>query len=337
MSKIRGFFHAVLLCSAAALAACGSSSGDSLEEWKPPGVQAGVVVVSGNHQTAPVGTELPQPLVGRVIDAAGNALSNRPVTFVVASGGGSLSVGSTTSDSGGLVSGRWTLGTTAGTQRVEVRGTNSDGANIIYATFESVAMAGAAKMSTAAVLGLTALLGDEQTVEQHTRNAKPLVVFVSDVRGAGVPGIAVDFSPAPGSAYFVAQTINTNAEGYADLTAYFHEAGAVRVEATVAGVPSATFDLAVTATPFDYDGDFICRFAEEPGSPYSMSVKRSSVSAGDLSNDVAADGIFALEWRVGDIRRRLQGRIEVSIDGGARAIGTTIDSAAPMPWMCERL
>lgn len=434
MSKIRGFLHGALLCSAAALAACSSSSGDHLEEVTQPGQQAGVVVVSGNHQTAMVGTELPQPLVGRVIDAAGNALSNRPVTFVVASGGGSMSVGSTTSDSGGLFSGRWTLGPGAGTQKVDVRGTNSSGATVIYATFESVATAGAAtgatalagtqgqaaKVSTAVptpigvsvvdlhgnaksgvrvwfapcdtcgsvnpvsattnaggvatsawtlgtstgpqrlsatlvglpavgfealampdvsaeVLSLTARHGDGQTVEQHTRNAQPLGVFVSDARGAGVPGIAVDFSPAPESAYFVAQTINTNAEGYADFTAYFHDAGSVRVEATIAGVQSATFDLAVTATPFDYDGDFICRFADAPGSPYSMSVRHGLVSAGDLGDDVAADGTFALQRHVGDVRRRLQGRIEIGMDGGAGAIGIAVDSAAPTPWSCERL
>ena len=434
MSKIFGFLHGALLCSLAALAACSSKSGDHLEAVTQPGVQAGVVVVSGNHQTAPVGTELPQPLVGRVIDAAGNALSNRSVTFVVTSGGGSMSVGFTTSDSSGQFSGRWTLGPSAGTQRVEVRGTDSNAPAVIYATFESVATAGAAtgatalagtqgqaaKMSTAVptpigvrvvdlygnaksgvrvwftpcetcgsanpasamtnaggvatsmwtlgtstgtqrlsatlaglpavgfealampnssaeVLSLTARQGDGQTVEQHARNAQPLGVFVSDGRGAGVPGIAVDFLPAPGSAYFAAQTINTNAEGYADFTSYFHDAGAVRVEATVAGVQSATFDLAVTATPFDYDGDFTCRFADAPGSPYSMSVRQSSASAGDVGTDVAADGTFALEWRAGSIRRRLQGRIEVGIDGGAGAIGTTVDSAAAMPWSCERL
>lgn len=434
MSKVHVFFRWALLGTTAALAACSSSGGNP---WVPdvePGVQAGVEIVSGNHQTAAAGTELPQALVGRVIDASGKALANRSVTFVVSSGGGSMSVSSVTSDSSGLFSGRWTLGPGAGTQRVEVRGDNPSGGSFIHATFESVATAGAAvsakaiagsqdqaaKASTAApseigvsvvdlhgnakagvtvrftpcetcgsanpasattnaggvattqwtlgastgtqrlsatldgipavrfealatpavaaaALSLTAQQGDGQTVEQHTSNVQALRVFVSDARGAGVPGLAVDFEPAPGSAYFLAQTINTNAAGFAEFTGYFHDAGAVRVEAKVAGIPTATFDLVVAATPFDFDGDFTCRFADAPDAPLSMSVRRNSVSAGGMRIEVAADGTFALGSRAGDIRRLLHGRIELGADGGAVASGTTVDAATPTPWTCERL
>lgn len=434
MWTIRGLLRCALVCAFAALAACSSSGGNP---WKPdtqPSIQAGVEIVSGNYQTAAAGTELPQPLVGRVTDADGKGLSNRLVSLVVTSGGGSLSAASATSNSSGLFSVRWTLGPGAGTQRVEVRGDNPSGGPFIYATFESVATAGtatsatalagttgqAAKASTpvptpigvsvvdlhgnakagvivwftacetcgianpasattnvggvattqwtlgastgtqrlsatldglpevrfealattaasAAALSLAAQRGDGQTVEQHASNSQPLRVFVSDAGGAGVPGVAVDFEPSPGSAYFDARTINTDAEGFADFTGYFHEAGAVRVEATARGIPPATFDLAVTATPFDFDGDFTCRFEDAPDSPFSMKVRRNSVGAGDLRNELGADGSFALERSDGDIVRRLQGRIELGADGGATAIGTILDPVTPTPWTCERL
>jgi hypothetical protein len=431
--KIREILRWALPGVLTSLAACSSSSTDDLDAVTQPGHLAGVQIVSGNHQTATAGAELPEPLVGRAIDAAGNSLANRTVTFVVASGGGSLSAGSVTSDSHGSFSGRWTLGPGAGTQKVDVRSADSAGATI-YATFESIATAGAATsaraiagtqsqaaqvstavptpigvsvvdlngnakagvtvtftpcetcgsanpasavtnaggvaMSTwtlgkstgtqrlsaalaglpevpfdalatpaapAVTLSLTALAGDGQTVEQHALNAQPLRVFVSDAQGAGVPGVAVDFEPDVGGAYFDARTINTDAEGFADFTGYFHEAGAARVEAAVAKIPSVAFDLAVAATPFEFDGDYTCRIATAPDAPYALRVRRNSVIGSGSDYSVNADGTFAMKRETDDIGRALLGRFAVSFDGSATAGGTATDSAVPAAWTCERL
>jgi hypothetical protein len=426
MSQLHKFFRptaallaikVAMILPVAMLVACSSSGGYDVDDIYPPGETAGVQIVGGNNQTAIAGTELPAPLVGKVTDIQGHTVANRPVTFVVASGGGSLSSTSVMSDVDGLVQSRWTLGAGAGTQKVEVRA--ATGSTLIFATFEAVATAGAAANATpvagtdgqaarqstglpapvsvsvvdlqgnakagvtvaftpcdacgsvdpstavtnaggiatsawtlgaatgaqelsARVAGLpevhfhatatstapgpatsvAGLQGDAQSVDQHGRNAQALRVFVTDSLGNGVPGVAVDFAPGAGGASFTARTINTGADGVADFSGWFHEAGIVRVEASVGGIPPATFDLTVVANEFDFDGSYTCRFAHAPDAPYVMSVHRNEIVDGGI---VSADGTF------------LHGRIDVGFDGSASANGTAGDAAAaPMPWTCER-
>lgn len=80
-----------------------------------PGSADRLMKVSGEGQSAQAGTEVPDPLVVRLIDAAGNGIPSRPVTWVVAGGGGSISPVTSTTDQGGNASARWTLGSSSGT------------------------------------------------------------------------------------------------------------------------------------------------------------------------------------------------------------------------------
>src|SRR5213083_611100 len=92
-------------------------------------------VVSGNNQSGPPGTELPNPLVALVEDSRGHAVRGQIVNFVVVSGGGSVFAGAAISGGDGIVQERWTLGA-AGPQRVEARAIdNATGAKITFATF----------------------------------------------------------------------------------------------------------------------------------------------------------------------------------------------------------
>jgi hypothetical protein len=52
---------------------------------------ASIVTVSGNNQSAPAGSQLPQALVVKVTDSGGHALSGVPVTFDDAGAGGAFS------------------------------------------------------------------------------------------------------------------------------------------------------------------------------------------------------------------------------------------------------
>jgi Bacterial Ig-like domain (group 2) len=85
-----------------------------------PGAPASIQIVSGSGQTAVHGATLPDPLCTTVLDAAGNFLSGITVTYVVASGGGSVaSPTSPATDGGGIaISGHWTLGPGTGQQTV---------------------------------------------------------------------------------------------------------------------------------------------------------------------------------------------------------------------------
>src|SRR6267154_2817494 len=92
-------------------------------------------VVSGDNQTAPPGTELPNPLVARVEDSRGHAVGDQIVNFVVVSGGGSVFAGGALSGRDGIVQERWTLGS-SGPQRVEARAVdNQTGEKLTFAVF----------------------------------------------------------------------------------------------------------------------------------------------------------------------------------------------------------
>jgi hypothetical protein len=418
--RFSNHIFAVLVIPLLGLAGCSSSGGPDMDVVTQPGVLASMQIVSGNNQSAAAGTELPNPLVGKLIDAAGH-VSSTP-TF---------------SDSHGLVQVRWTLGPGAGIQKVDVRDVSDTGSGIIYATFQATASAGVAASATpvagtngqaagksnplpmpisvsvvdiegnvkagvnvtfvpcatcgtvspasavtnaggiasstwvlgtsdgtqeltahiaglpdvrfqaiatgarsatgSAAFSLVALEGDTQTIDQHQRNLQALRVFVSDASGRGVPGVAVDFSPAEGSAFFEPQTVNADADGFADFSTYFHQAGALRVEAAVARLPSVIFDLNVTPNVFEFDGSYECRSADRLNAPFAMLVKESAISDGHrtLTGDtVSVDG--SLKALFEDSDRELQGAIMLDGDGGATARGTSITGASRSAWTCER-
>jgi hypothetical protein len=84
------------------------------------GVPDRLVKVSGDNQVAPAGTELNEALVIQVLNAAGDPVPNRAVLWAINSGNGSITPTNTTTDAQGRASTRWTLGTAAGSNRVDV-------------------------------------------------------------------------------------------------------------------------------------------------------------------------------------------------------------------------
>ena len=133
---------AVLACVPFGESTTGISSG-------PPGTAdttgaAAVAVVSGNNQTAPFGTALPDPLVIRVTNTAGDSVEDVLVDWAVTQGGGSLSALSSSTDASGLAQVSLTLGP-GGTNRVQatVRSTS------LTADFTATATATAASTATA--------------------------------------------------------------------------------------------------------------------------------------------------------------------------------------------
>jgi len=73
-----------------------------------------LVRVSGDNQAAGPGTELPDPLVVRLVDRDGNGVPGRAVSWVVGAGGGHVESPNSTTDGDGESRTRWTLGS-AGT------------------------------------------------------------------------------------------------------------------------------------------------------------------------------------------------------------------------------
>ncbi len=100
----------VLLAMLPVLSVCGS------DQSAP--VPGSLTLVSGDAQTAQVGSMLPQPLSVEVRDDAGAPMAGIAVSWTVASGGGSVSAATSTTGPNGQTTATWTLGGSAGTQSV---------------------------------------------------------------------------------------------------------------------------------------------------------------------------------------------------------------------------
>jgi hypothetical protein len=99
-----------------------------------PGGPRRLVLVSGNNQSTPPNQELSQPLVVRLEDDNGNGVSNRAVSWVIGSGGGSVSATTSSTDDNGEARVRWTLGPTP-----VVNTLNAVVSGVGFVTFRAVA------------------------------------------------------------------------------------------------------------------------------------------------------------------------------------------------------
>ncbi len=233
ISLIRAITAAIAVTT---LLGCGGGGGGG--DASAGRVFAAATVVRGDGQAGEVGVELPNSLQVRLVDAGGAPVAGHLVTFHVTVGGGSVFSGAAASDPSGLVQERWTLGTTVGPQRVEVRTVMpATGVASVVATFNATAMAGPASRFEA---GGGALVG-----QQAAALPGPLVVALVDRYGNPVPGRTVAFSPCGncGSVSPAAATTDTAGRAAVEWTLGV-PLGEQRVTASANGIA----DLVVLAT-----------------------------------------------------------------------------------------
>ena len=201
-----------------------------------------VTVASGNDQTATVGTELPNPLVAVIKNSEGQLIAGQTVNFRVVTGGGSVFAGAATSDASGVVRERWTLGTGAGDQKVEVRAVDSSGAAVVFATFTATATAGAPQ-----TVNITS--GNTQSATQNLSLPLPIIVTVKDANGNPIAGVPVMFT-ANNRGSSSPLSVNTNATGEA-LTIWTlgQTLGTQTLNAVVTGLPPAIFSATSLIVP----------------------------------------------------------------------------------------
>ncbi|MGD0823627.1 MAG: Ig-like domain-containing protein [Terriglobales bacterium] len=101
------------ISASASASQCSTCKTQTFSETATGDAPASVVVVSGNNQSAPVNTALPQPLVVQVNDQGGNPIAGVSVTFSAPSG--TLSSASVTTNGSGQASVNYTTGGSAGT------------------------------------------------------------------------------------------------------------------------------------------------------------------------------------------------------------------------------
>jgi adhesin/invasin len=102
------------------------------------GAASGVTIVSGDDQAGPVSTELPQDLVVQVRDAQSNAVPGIAVTWVIGTGGGSVTPATSATDANGRATATWTMGASPGANTV-----SAVVSGIGVAEFSATATAGA--------------------------------------------------------------------------------------------------------------------------------------------------------------------------------------------------
>jgi uncharacterized protein YjdB len=264
----------LLVAALTSLAACGENP--TTEHTLTPEA-ASMVVVSGNTQSAPAGTELPQPLVVKVVDSQGRPVPEQIINFRVTAGGGSAYAGTALTNAEGIAQERWTLGPTAGAaQSLEARAVNStSGTKQVFATFAATALSPTTAVASVSVSPSSAnlVVGGTQQLSATARNAsgstltgKTFTWASSNTSIATVSSAGLVTARAAGSA-----TITATSEGRSGTAAI-----------------SVTSSAATDTIP--------------PGTPGTPTITTSAVSADSFSVTAswsAATGAAKYQWRTG--------------------------------------
>jgi adhesin/invasin len=167
-----------------------------------------IALNAGDGQSAAAGTAVSTPPSVVVEDANDNPVPGVSVTFAVASGGGSVTDPSATTDDAGIASvGSWTLGTTAGANTLTA---TSDGLSGSPVTFSATGTAG-----PAAQIALNA--GDGQSASAGTAVSTPPSVVVEDANDNPVSGVSVTFAVASGGGSVSGSWAITDVAGIASV------------------------------------------------------------------------------------------------------------------------
>jgi adhesin/invasin len=195
---------------------------------------------AGNNQTAAAGSAVGTPPSVKITNAVGSPVAGVTVTFAVASGGGSVSGATSTSDASGIATvGSWTLGSSAGGNALTASAAGLTGSPI---TFVATGTAGAA-----AAIAVNA--GNNQRQEPAAAVPAAPSVKVTDAHGNPVAGVAVSFAVASGGGTITGATATTNASGVAAVGSWTlgPSEGSNTLTATAAGLSGSPVTFTATA------------------------------------------------------------------------------------------
>ena len=224
-----------------------------------------IVSTSGDGQTGVVASALATPLAVTAEDAFGNPIGGALIAFGVVKGDGTLSVDSAVTDEQGLATTSFTLGTTAGDN--EVRAVVSC-SSLPGVTFFATGIPDAAAT-------MTALSGDGQVAPAPGAPPIPLAVKLQDRYGNGVAGVAVQFTPLPGSGTLATANVQSDSSGVAKTQIVSTTLGKNHFQATSQGLAAVDFTIAGIAG-FQAPANFAAAGAQ-------------TLAAGDLNGDGSPD------------------------------------------------
>ncbi len=184
-----------------------------------------MVAISQTSQSAPVGTNVPDPPAVVVRDGQGVPVAGVIVTFTVTAGGGTVVGSPDTTNVNGVASlTSWRVGPAVGPNTV-----TATAANLPSVTFNASGTAGAAA-------SVAAVAGTNQAAVQGTAVATPPTVRVNDGSGNPVVGATVTFAVTGGGGSATGLTKLTNAQGQAAVDSWTLGTGTPNtLQATVTG------------------------------------------------------------------------------------------------------
>ncbi len=190
--------------------------------------------VSGDEQTAAVGTALPDSLVVRVVDDFGNPVAGVTVAWSASSGDVSPDLVETGED--GRAAARRILGAEAGTQTATADVPGLEGASV---TFTHAAVPGSAA-------SLVLISGDDQRGQAGDELPDPLVVRLVDESGNGIPDRDVSWVVATGGGGVMPNS-TTDEDGFASAAWTLGPSpGRNTLNAVVSGVGVVQFSATAT-------------------------------------------------------------------------------------------
>ncbi len=208
------------------------------------GSATGVIKVSGDGQSALVGTELANPLVVQVLDDQSNPIPNRAVTWVT--GDGSVNPENTTTDAQGHATTRWTLGPAPGekTATAVVSGVGT-------AVFTARATAGSPSGSASTVSA------SPETITAGSQTST-IAVTVRDASNNPVSGVSVSVSATGSGNSINPGSAASGSNGVATFTFSSSVAETKTIAATAGGVTiddQATITVQKASSTTEITGD----------------------------------------------------------------------------------
>jgi hypothetical protein len=265
-----------------------------------PGAATTLERISGDGQSAVVGTSVPEPLVVRARDAAGNPVAGLGVTWVVTTGGGSALPQNGTTGSDGLASTRWTLGP-------------SPGGNTVTAVISTVGTVGfTATGNAGAPPGLSVETQPPPTAVRGVPLGRDPVVQLRNPDGsvraqAGVP-VSVDLATTGGTLRGTL-TRNTGSDGRAEFR-----------ELVLEG-PAGSYALGFAAPGY----------AGATSSAIALARAPTTVEiTADGPDPSVAGAAVRVAFRVGSSGGTPAGTVRVSADDGSSCSATTTDGACTL-------
>src|SRR5687767_14598772 len=204
-----------------------------------PGPPSKMTVNAGDNQSVAAGAAVPVAPSVKVTDAGDNPIAGVAVTFAVATGGGSITGASATTNASGIATvGGWTLGTAAGPNTLRATSPAIAGVTV---TFQAAGGAGPAA-------NVAALAGNNQTATSGGLVPVRPAVKVTDANGNFVAGFTVTFEPASGSGSVTGGSAVTDASGVATVGSWRlgTAVGAQTLVATASGLTGSPVTFTAT-------------------------------------------------------------------------------------------